>query len=45
MKDEKAQNVLEKKHNYENFNKPVRSVDPFFTTFTRFLDNVISSFQ
>ena len=45
MKDERAQNISEKKHPYENFNKEVGSVGPFVTKFSELQDNVISNFQ
>ena len=44
MKDEKVQNISEKKHPYENFNKEVGSRGPFVTKFSELQDNVISNF-
>ena len=44
MKGEKPQNISEKKHPYENFNKEVGSGVPFVTKFSELQDNVISNF-
>ena len=45
MKDERAQNIFEKKYLYENINREVGSVGPFVFKFSRLEENVISSFQ
>ena len=45
MKDERAQNILEKNHLYESFNKEVGSVGPFVSNSSRLDENVVSSFQ
>ena len=45
MKNERAQESLEKKHPYDNLNKQVGSVDPFITNFFRLQDEETSSFQ
>lgn len=44
MKDEKVQNISEKKHPYENFNKEVGSGGQFVTKFSELQDIVISNF-
>ena len=41
MKDERAQENLEKRHPYENFNKQVVSVDPFGTKSFRVQGNFL----
>ena len=45
MKDERVQNILEKKHPYENFNKEVGSMGAFVSNFSTLEENVIPSFQ
>lgn len=45
MKDERVQNILEKKHPYENFNEEVGSMGPFVSNFSTSEENVIPSFQ
>ena len=45
MEDERAHNILEKKHPYDNFNKDVGSVDAFVSNFSRLGENEIFNYQ